>query len=161
MILLAYKPIFNLNKFVSNLGVKAFYQDNIILPCNCPGSGLIDKYHRCVVTADLQIVENNKSRKLSTKGPKYRENNYILWTKAKSIIIQGLNDCIDTWCSEYDIEKSVRTEQKGEVIDKVNEKIKALSNKTSSRFNKSVFQKKNPLNTSNDINNQFVVTPNR
>ena len=73
--------IFSFNKFVSNLGVKAFYQDNTILPCNCAGSGLIDKDHRCVVTGDLRITGNNKLRKLSTKSPKYRETNYVLWKK--------------------------------------------------------------------------------
>ena len=39
------------------------------------------------MTGDLRII---------TKGPKYREINNLSWEKAKSIIIGGFNDCIDT-----------------------------------------------------------------
>ena len=61
--------------------------------------------------------------------------------KGKSTIIERLSHCINTWCSKHDIEKSVLIGLKGEVIYKIDEEIKAFSNKTSSRFNKSVFQK--------------------
>ena len=54
--------------------------------------------------------------------------------KAKSTIIEGLSHCINIWCSKHDMEKSVLIGLKGEVIDKVDEEIKAFSNKTSSRF---------------------------
>ena len=55
--------IFNFNKFVSNVNVKDFIQDNTILPCNYAGSGFIDKDHRNIVTGDLRNVRNNKLRK--------------------------------------------------------------------------------------------------
>ena len=62
--------IFNFNKSVSNLDVRGFLQDNTNLPCNCSGSGFIDKDHRNRVTGDLRIVGNNKLSTLFTKGPK-------------------------------------------------------------------------------------------
>ena len=34
--------IFKVTKIVSNLDVKFFLQDNIILPCNCAGSDFMD-----------------------------------------------------------------------------------------------------------------------
>ena len=38
------KPkIFNFDKFVSNLDVKVFLQENTIFPCNGVGSGFIDR----------------------------------------------------------------------------------------------------------------------
>ena len=48
---------------------------------------------------------------------------------------------------------------KGNVIDKVDEKIKTLPKKTFLKFQESVLQQRNPLNTLNDIHNQFDVTP--
>ena len=101
------------------------------------------------MTRDLWIVGNNKLRKLFTKGPEYRETNNISWEKAKSTITEGLNDCIDTWCSKHGINKSVLMEWKDRVIDSVDEKIKS----------KSVLPQNNSLNTLSDIQNQFVVNP--
>ena len=49
-------------------------------------------------------------------------------------------------------------ERKGKIINKVDEKIKPLSNKTSSKFYKSFLQQNNTLNTLNDIHNQFGVS---
>ena len=63
-------------------------------PCNCAGSGFIDKNH-----LNIKKKKKKKLRKLFTKGPKYRETNIISWEKAKNTIIKGLNDCNDTRCT--------------------------------------------------------------
>ena len=60
-----------------------------------------------------------------------------------------LNDCIDTWYREHDIDKSVLMELKGKVIDKVDEKIKTFSNNASSKFYNSVLQQNKSLNILN------------
>ena len=78
-----YLILFNFNKFLSNLDVKDFLQDNTILLCDWVGSGIADKDHRHIVTGDLQNVGNNKLRKLFIKGPKYKETNSISQGKAK------------------------------------------------------------------------------
>ena len=111
--------IFNFNKFASNLDVKAFLQDNAILPCNCAVSRFIEKGQQHIVTGDLPIAGNNKLKKLLTKGPKYRETNNIYWEKAKSTEI---SDCIHTRCNKHGRDKSVLMQWKGKVIDKVDEK---------------------------------------
>ena len=41
-----------------------------------------------MVTSNLQIIKNNKLRRLFTKGPKYRENYNILWEKGKASITE-------------------------------------------------------------------------
>ena len=70
--------IVNFNKFVSNLGIKAFFQGNIVLTCSYACSGFIGKYHQLIVTGELRIVGNNKLGKLNIKeGPKYRRTNNI------------------------------------------------------------------------------------
>ena len=102
------------------------------------------------MTGDLWIVGNNELRKFFTKNPKLRETNNTSREKTKFTIFVGLNYCIDTWQSKYGIDKSVLMEWKGKVIDNVDEKIKCLSNKTSSE-----------LNIPNYIYNQFVGTTNR
>ena len=67
--------------------LKPFFKTVPFCRVLCKGSGFIEKDHRYIVTGDLRIVENNKLRKLFTKGAKYRENNNILCEKAKFIII--------------------------------------------------------------------------
>ena len=89
------------NKFISNLDVKATFRNNTILSCTYIGSGFLGKHHQHIVTGNLQIVVNNKLRKLFSKCSKYREKSLISWVKAKSSIIEGCNDCVDKWCSEH------------------------------------------------------------
>ena len=50
-------------------------------------------------------------------------------------------------------------ERKSKVTDKVDGKIKTVTNKSTSKFRKSAFQQGNPLDSLTDIHNQFVVTP--
>ena len=91
------------------------------MSCNCAGSGFIDKDHWDIVTVDLWIVGNNKFMSLFIKERNYRETNNISWEKAKSTVIKGLNDYIDTGCSKQEIDKAALMEWKGKVIDKVDE----------------------------------------
>lgn len=73
-------------------------------------------------------------------------------------MMEGLNNCINTRCSKYGIEKFVPMEWKGKIIDKIDEK-KKLSNKTYLKFYKSVLQQSNLLNTLYGIHNPLAVTP--
>ena len=50
----------NFDKFVSNLDIKAFLQDNTIFWCNCAVSGLIEKDQQHTATGDLPITGNNQ-----------------------------------------------------------------------------------------------------
>ena len=124
--------------------LKPFLQDNTISPWKCVGSGFIDKDHQKIVTGDLWIVGNNKLRGLFYEGPEYKETINISSEKAKFTIIEGLSGCIVTWRSKHGIDKSLLMEWKGKVIDKVDEKIKTLPRKASSKFHKSVLQQNNP-----------------
>ena len=48
--------IFNCNKYVNNLDVKVFLDDNFILPYEYAASPFADKYHNHIVTLNLKIV---------------------------------------------------------------------------------------------------------
>ena len=89
--------IFDFNKLIRNLDVKAFAQNNSILPCSCEDSDFIDKDHQNILTGDLLIIKNSKLRKLFAKGPKHMVKNTISWEEAKTSIMAGLDDCIDIW----------------------------------------------------------------
>ena len=106
---------------MSNLDVKVFLNDNKILSCNYAGSGFIDKDHWDIVTVDLWVVGNNKFMSLFIKDRNYRETNNISWEKAKSTVIDGLSDYMDTGCSKQEIDKSALMEWKGKVMEKVDE----------------------------------------
>ena len=64
---------FDFNKFVNNLDLDLFLTNPDSLPCKCNNSPFVDRYHKHIVTGDLQIIKNNALRKLFIKGPKYSE----------------------------------------------------------------------------------------
>ena len=91
---------FNFNKFVNDLDLDLFLTNLDSLPCKCNNSPLVDRYHKHIVTDDLRIIKNNALRKLFIKGPKYREVRPINLEKAKRCILEGLHNCISSWCTK-------------------------------------------------------------
>ena len=75
--------MFNFNKFVNNLGVKAVLDDNSTMPSDYIGTPFVDKVHNRIVKDNLKIIRNNKLRKLFSEGPKYRENRITDYQKAR------------------------------------------------------------------------------
>ena len=84
------------NKFVNNLNVKAFLDDNSTLSCECAGCSFVDKDYNQVTTDNLKIITNNKWRKPFSKGPKYQENRTTDYGKDKESIITGIESCIQS-----------------------------------------------------------------
>ena len=64
--------LFNHKKFVESFGIELFIQNEIILPRACENSQYIDPENGHNLFGDQRIVHNNKLRKLTNKGPKYR-----------------------------------------------------------------------------------------
>ena len=89
--------IFNFNKFVRNLDIDSVVNDNSILPCQCNDSPFSDRDHRHIMTGNLKIIQNNKLRKLFTKGPKYREPKVTDWNEARKCILDGVYSCASKW----------------------------------------------------------------
>ena len=84
--------ILNYKKFVSKLDLGKFSRNKKSISCNCHkySSKFIDNDRKHILTGNLQIIENNKLRKLFTKGPKYREPKKIDWEEAKGSMVHGI-----------------------------------------------------------------------
>ena len=54
--------------------------------CDCANSEFCDPNHGHVLTGDLRIIENQKLRKLISRGPNYREPTTIHWGHCKTEI---------------------------------------------------------------------------
>ena len=120
---------FNFNKFVNNLDLDLFLTNPDSLPCKCNNSPFVDKYHKHIVTGDLRIIKNNALRKLFIKGPKYREVRPINLEKAKRCILEGLHNCISSWCYKNGVDKSFFLEWTNNVKVKIDETMSHLTNK--------------------------------
>ena len=74
--------IFNFLKFIDNLDVKAFLDNNSTMHCGCTGSPFMDKDLKHIITDSFKIIENKKLRKFFSKGLKYCEKRVINYQKA-------------------------------------------------------------------------------
>ena len=54
----------------------------------------MDKNRGHVLTGNLKIIQNNKLRKIFSKGPKFREPKKIDWEKARVTIHSGIETFI-------------------------------------------------------------------
>ena len=119
---------FNFNKFVNNLYLDLFLTNPDSLPCKCNNSPFVDRYHKRIVTGDLRIIKSNALRKLVIKEPKYREVRPINLEKAKHCILEGLHNCISSWCYKNGVDKSF-LEWTNNVKVKTDERMSHLTNK--------------------------------
>ena len=119
--------LFNYKKFVQSLDVDTFLSDNSILPCECDHSPFINHDHGHIISGNLNIVSDVKLRNLIAKGPKYREPLPFSYDKAKLDIMQGLNNCIDTWSNKIGLSKAVFDDWKGTISITIDKRISSLT----------------------------------
>ena len=151
--------IFNFNKFVSSLDVDLFLRDSSSLPCHCSDSPFKDDHHGHIISGDLRIIENNRLRKLFTKGPKYREGKLIDWNVTQESMISSVKECAQAWCEKHKMDRKILTPWISVVSEKIKEKISSLKSKQS-------FQKHSPVLSSNtclkalaELHENFVIVP--
>ena len=82
--------IFSLVKFVNNLDLKVFLDDNSTLPCNSISFLFVDKDHNHIITVNFKNIKNNKLQKLFSEGTKYPANRTADYQKTKECIITGI-----------------------------------------------------------------------
>ena len=63
---------------------------------DCGDSSLCDPRHKHIITQDLQIIKNNKLRKLLTRSPNYRGPGTKNFSKALIKITTALDTCIES-----------------------------------------------------------------
>ena len=114
--------------------------------------------HNHIIAVNLKI-SNNELRKLFSKGPKYRENKTIYYTKAKKSIITGMKSFIKSWCNKHDVTISSLSQWKQTAISATNKEINHLTTKLTTKNIKNKLGLKDKIVTEKLklLHNQFVV----
>ena len=136
-----------------------FFANPDILPFNCNNCPFVDRYHKHIVTGDLQIIKNNILRKLFIKGPKYREVRPIDLEKAKSCILEGLDNCILSWCYKNGVNKSFFLEWTNNVKVKIDERMSHFTNKLYTNQYMDCLSSPDVKHALDNIHKDFVVVP--
>ena len=119
----------------------------------------VDKYHKHIVTGDLRIIKNNALRKLFIKRPKYREVRPINLEKAKCCILEGLHNCISSWCCKNGVDKSFFLKWTNNVKVKIDETMSHLINKLYTNKHMDCLSSPDVKNALDHIHKDFVVVP--
>ena len=150
---------FNFNKFFNNLDLDLFLTNPDSLPCKWNNSPFIDRYHKHIVTGDLRIIRNNVLRKHFIKGSKYREVRPINLEKAKRWILEGLDNCISSWCYKTGVDKSFFLEWTNNVKAKIHKRMSHLTNKLYTNKHRDCLSSPDGKNALDNIYRDFVVVP--
>ena len=86
------------NKILNDKEIVSFIcvDEDVSFCLNTDQCGCADPHHDHIITGGLLIIKNNKSRKLLTMGPKYRESCTINFSKA----LIEITTTLDTSCIE-------------------------------------------------------------
>ena len=153
--------IFNYHEFVNNLDLHNFVSDNnsVVCCCNDFDPSFTNKDHGHIITGDLNIINNNKLRKLISKGPKYREPALINWKDARNQITIGLDQYIDQVTSDKGLNKAYFSEWKNIILNLVDNKIDLLKTKIKPKNVQPVLKDTTVKNTLKSLKDKFVIVP--
>ena len=151
--------IFNFNKFVTSLNVEQFINDPSILPCNCKDSSFADSHHGHIISGDLRLVEDNKLRKLFTKGPKYRERKLVDWDVIENDLLSSVSECAKAWCDKNKKNQTVLKQWVTTVSSKIKSRIKSLKTSFNSDFIQEVLRNPGCEKSLEELHRKFVIVP--
>ena len=151
--------IFNYKPFISELDVDAFVADNSILPCSCGDSPYRDDHHGHVITGDLRIVQDNKLRKLLSKGPKYREPATLDFGKGKEEILKGIRDCVAKLSAKYFVDVSKFDDWFNTISQFIDSKIEPLVNRLDIIEHRSVFKNVTSKKCLEKLQHNYIMVP--
>ena len=134
-------------------------ETNSPFPCSCSESNFCDPHHGHIVTGDLRIVENAKLRKLFSKGPNYRENKIINYSKCRREIESSLNECASKLATKYNLDLSCFNNWITLVKLKVAEKVRLLKSKITPQQTKPILQDENVIRYLTDFHKKYVIVP--
>ena len=133
--------LLNYKKFVGKeLDLEVFSNNESSIPCKCSSypDEFVDANRGHILTGNLQIIKNNKLRKLFCKGPKFREPCKIDWDKAREIIHGGIDDYLKVLKAVKKVDISFFENWKCTLFEMIEDKIKTLSERIKIREVKSV-----------------------
>ena len=151
--------IYNYKQTIRNIDVDEFLTDPSILPCTCEHSPFTDNHHGHIITGDLDIVADEKLRKLLSKGPKYRESENICWNKVRTSLLSSIDESIKKWSKLDCVSASVYSEWRNNVIIKINNKIDSLMRRIKPKRKVKIMNDENVKNHLKDLQDKFVITP--
>ena len=134
-------------------------ETNAPFPCSCSGSTFCDPHHGHIVTGDLRIIQNPKLRKLLTKGPNYRENKTINYSKCAKEINDSLDLCVSNLASKYKMQISSFDNWLTLIKRKVADKVRQLKSTVVPQQTKPVLQDENVIRYLADFHKRYVLVP--
>ena len=105
----------------------------------------------------MRFLENQKLRKLISKGPNYREPRNINWNKCREVILNGLDSFIDSTSVKLNEKNENFIPWKNEVIEMVKAKIASLKCRIKVNKVSSVLKKQEVQEYLSEIHSKFVI----
>ncbi len=131
-----------------------------ITTCDCQYSEFVNEHHGHVVTGDLRIIQNQKLRKLISKGPNYREPRTINWKRCRDNIAEGLAECASRMTSSC---KGLRVEDmlpwQNIVLERVEAKITSLKRKIKPHKTNPVLKQPDVIQYLEELHLKYVLVP--
>ena len=153
--------LFNYKRFVEDLDINKFVENTNSVSCCCSkyDKSFTNHQYGHIVTGDLNIVNNDKLRKMIKKGPKYREPKQLDFEDAREQITSGLSQFIENLSSDKGVHKNHFSQWKSTILSLVDNKIELLKNKIRITSVKSAFSDTLVRQNLNSLKNDFVIVP--
>jgi len=127
--------------------------------CHCHLSNFCDDHHGHIVTGDLRVIENNKLRKLLTKGPNFREPTFLNFSKCLQAVHTGVTEFVDNTITKFNLKKGSLDNWKNELMHLVENKVSSLKNKITPEVVKPILKDPVVLKYLDDLHSKFVLVP--
>ena len=128
-------------------------------PCLCSESRFCDPHHQHIVTGDLRIVENQKLRKLLTKGPNYREPKTINFSKCQIEIEKSVVECASALAAKYKLPIRSFDNWVSSIKSKTLDKIRCLKSKIVPQQTKAVLDNEEVKGYLSQFLDKYVIVP--
>ena len=154
--------ILNYKEVVSSINISKEVPINTLqeLPeCYCNSSPFCDPDHGHIVTGDLRIIENDKLRKLMSKGPNYREPKTINFNKCLKAIESALSITVDKLKNKYNLSNTCLNLWVETVLVEVHKRISHLKTKIIPQQTKPILRDPNVINYLENLHSNFVLVP--
>ena len=155
--------ILNYKETINSLSFKQVSNNKVVLEnlpeCNCSKSSFCDPAHEHVVTGNLNIINNNKLRKLLSKGPNYREPKTLNYNKCFSSIESDLQNMVDKLTNKYSLANHALNTWKISILAKVRRRIDYLKDKKTPQQSKPALKDPDVVEYLKTIHNQYVLVP--
>ena len=151
-IIYKYKPpirntIFNYDETLNNI------DDYKNIKCTCNDSKYCNDKIGHIVTGNLNIIHNEKLKKLFTYGTSYRIPQSNNWNTIYYKIKQSINESLETWSKKEHIDIRIFNEWKDMILQYVKHKIEKINKMYNTvHMNKTMYDDVDMINVLEDAN---------